>query len=100
MLPRTEGQTKSFIEVVIHAEKFFVCQGLVPFCVVATLGTTNSCAFDNLKEIGRIQEVSLITIPLGSFKPSSYRARIMGHSVGSNKICNSKSKRYGGAVPS
>ena len=28
--------------------------GLVPICVVATLGTTNSCAFDNLEEIGKV----------------------------------------------
>jgi hypothetical protein len=31
-------------------------QGLVPFCVVVTLGTTNSCAFDNLLEIGPVCE--------------------------------------------
>ena len=29
-------------------------RGLIPFCVVATLGTTSSCAFDNLLEIGPI----------------------------------------------
>ena len=28
--------------------------GLVPICVVATLGTTNSCAFDNLEEIEKV----------------------------------------------
>ncbi|XP_074594117.1 aromatic-L-amino-acid decarboxylase [Brevipalpus obovatus] len=28
--------------------------GLIPFYVVATLGTTNSCAFDNLQELGEI----------------------------------------------
>ncbi|XP_053206409.1 aromatic-L-amino-acid decarboxylase-like [Panonychus citri] len=29
-------------------------KGLIPFFVVATLGTTNSCAFDNITEIGKI----------------------------------------------
>lgn len=28
--------------------------GLIPFFVVATLGTTNTCAFDNLIEIGKV----------------------------------------------
>uniref|UniRef100_A0A8D8M6G3 Aromatic-L-amino-acid decarboxylase n=2 Tax=Cacopsylla melanoneura TaxID=428564 RepID=A0A8D8M6G3_9HEMI len=28
--------------------------GLIPFYVVATLGTTNCCAFDNLEEIGQV----------------------------------------------
>lgn len=28
--------------------------GLIPFYVVATLGTTNSCAFDRLDEIGPV----------------------------------------------
>ncbi|XP_023323819.1 aromatic-L-amino-acid decarboxylase isoform X2 [Eurytemora carolleeae] len=29
-------------------------KGLIPFCVIATLGTTNSCSFDNLPELGRV----------------------------------------------
>jgi len=29
-------------------------KGLIPFCVVATLGTTNSCGFDNLPDIGAV----------------------------------------------
>ncbi|KAL1458738.1 hypothetical protein WDU94_008859, partial [Cyamophila willieti] len=29
-------------------------KGLIPFYVVATLGTTNCCAFDNLEEIGQV----------------------------------------------
>ena len=28
--------------------------GLIPFYVVATLGTTNSCSFDNLLELGNV----------------------------------------------
>ena len=28
--------------------------GFIPFCCIATLGTTGSCAFDNLEEIGKI----------------------------------------------
>lgn len=31
-------------------------RGMIPFYVVATLGTTNSCAFDNLLEIGQVCE--------------------------------------------
>ena len=31
-------------------------QGLIPFYVVATLGTTCTCAFDNLEELGRVAE--------------------------------------------
>ncbi|KAJ8726414.1 hypothetical protein PYW07_001112 [Mythimna separata] len=31
-----------------------VRNGLIPFYVVATLGTTSSCAFDNLEEIGEV----------------------------------------------
>jgi aromatic-L-amino-acid decarboxylase len=30
--------------------------GLIPFFVVATLGTTNTCSFDNLLEIGKVCE--------------------------------------------
>ena len=29
-------------------------KGLVPFCVVGTLGTTNCCSFDNILEIGKV----------------------------------------------
>lgn len=29
-------------------------KGLIPFIVIATLGTTNTCAFDNLRTIGQI----------------------------------------------
>ena len=28
--------------------------GLIPFCVIATLGTTACCSFDNIMEIGRV----------------------------------------------
>lgn len=31
-----------------------LCNGLIPFYVVATLGTTPSCAFDRILEIGPI----------------------------------------------
>ena len=30
--------------------------GLAPICVVVILGTTNSCAFDNLEEIGKVSQ--------------------------------------------
>ena len=29
-------------------------RGLVPFCVIATLGTTSCCSFDNILELGPI----------------------------------------------
>ena len=29
-------------------------RGLIPFCCVATLGTTSSCAFDDLKSLGQV----------------------------------------------
>lgn len=29
-------------------------QGLIPCCVVASLGTTGTCSFDDLEELGRI----------------------------------------------
>ena len=29
-------------------------KGLIPFCVVATLGTTSCCSYDNLVEIGQV----------------------------------------------
>ena len=29
-------------------------KGLKPFCVIATLGTTNCCSFDNVLEIGKV----------------------------------------------
>ena len=41
-------------ETVEAAAKEDLERGLIPFCVVATLGTTSSCAFDNLLEIGPV----------------------------------------------
>ena len=35
-------------------------KGLIPFFVVATLGTTNCCSFDNILEIGKICQDSEI----------------------------------------
>ena len=29
-------------------------KGLIPFCVIATLGTTSCCSYDNLKELGPV----------------------------------------------
>lgn len=37
-----------------EAIKKDLADGLIPFYVVATLGTTNSCAFDRLDEIGPV----------------------------------------------
>lgn len=36
------------------AVKEDIAAGLIPFFIVATLGTTNSCAFDRLDEIGPV----------------------------------------------
>jgi aromatic-L-amino-acid decarboxylase len=41
-------------EVVAAAAREDIAQGLIPFCVVATLGTTSSCAFDSLPELGPV----------------------------------------------
>lgn len=38
----------------VEAIKFDLEQGLIPFFLCATLGTTGACAFDNLSEIGPI----------------------------------------------
>ncbi|UYV77933.1 DDC [Cordylochernes scorpioides] len=37
--------------------------GLVPFFVCATLGTTNTCAFDHLVEIGRVLYAEKVCVP-------------------------------------
>ena len=39
------------LEKAIEEDK---ANGLIPFCFIATLGTTSSCAYDNLKEIGPV----------------------------------------------
>ena len=33
---------------------YYRARGYVPFCFIATLGTTSSCSYDNLKEIGPV----------------------------------------------
>jgi len=43
------------LRMAIEADK---AKGLIPFFVVVTLGTTNSCAFDDLDEIGSLCEES------------------------------------------
>ena len=41
-------------DTLAKAIKEDVAKGLVPFCVVGTLGTTNCCSFDNILEIGKV----------------------------------------------
>ena len=41
-------------DTLAKAIKEDVAKGLVPFCVVGTLGTTNCCSFDNIMEIGKV----------------------------------------------
>ena len=53
----------------LEAIKSDRAKGLIPFYVVATLGTTNSCAFDNITEIGKICEYK--TLSLSSSSSSS-----------------------------
>ena len=31
-----------------------VARGMIPFCCIATLGTTSSCAFDDIKSLGPV----------------------------------------------
>ena len=35
-------------------------KGLIPFCVIATLGTTSCCSYDNIKELGRVRVFFII----------------------------------------
>ena len=50
--------------------------GLIPFCCVATLGTTNTCAFDNIISLGEVcrdqvrGQNTLTTFPLYMFRVS------------------------------
>ena len=37
-------------------------KGLIPFCCVATLGTTSSCAFDDLKTLGPVCQKEVKTL--------------------------------------
>ena len=39
-------------------------KGLIPFCCVATLGTTSSCAFDDLKTLGPVCQKEVETLIL------------------------------------
>ena len=43
-------------------------RGLLPFCCVATLGTTSSCAFDHIQSLGPVCEEEVRTWKI--FKPS------------------------------
>ncbi|XP_076751093.1 histidine decarboxylase [Xylocopa sonorina] len=43
---------EALLEAIIHDRS----EGLLPFFVCATLGTTGACAFDNLKEVGQVCE--------------------------------------------
>ena len=49
--PVNLGLEGSALEEAINEDK---SKGLIPFFIVATLGTTNTCAFDNLAEIGPV----------------------------------------------
>ena len=63
LLPTDESLSLRGITLIdeINKDK---ANGLIPFFVVATLGTTNTCSFDNLLEIGKVcqyqKRVSLI----------------------------------------
>ena len=49
-------------------------KGFIPFFVVATLGTTNTCSFDNLKEIGEICKLKRTKKKRMSLKNSFYKS--------------------------
>lgn len=51
---KADAKQKLRGEVFEAAVKEDLAAGLIPFYVVATLGTTNSCAFDRLDEIGPV----------------------------------------------
>lgn len=46
-------------------------KGKIPFCVIATLGTTACCSFDNIQEIGSIcrehGKVNKVFLSMGNF---------------------------------
>ena len=46
--------TGDILEAAITEDK---ARGLIPFCCVATLGTTSSCAFDDLKTLGTYDHI-------------------------------------------
>ena len=43
--------TGAILEAAVREDR---ARGLIPFCCVATLGTTSSCAFDDLKTLGPV----------------------------------------------
>ncbi|XP_056630309.1 aromatic-L-amino-acid decarboxylase-like isoform X1 [Diorhabda sublineata] len=53
LLP-TDSDCRLRGDVLQEAIKKDKAEGLIPCCVVASLGTTGTCAFDDLEEIGRI----------------------------------------------
>ena len=54
--------TGDILEAAAREDK---ARGLIPFCCVATLGTTSSCAFDDLKTLGPVcqKEVKIVINP-------------------------------------
>lgn len=52
LVPDKECRLRGYIlEEAIKKDK---AQGLIPCCVVASLGTTGTCGFDDLEELGKI----------------------------------------------
>ena len=46
-----DSLTGEILEAAIAEDKQ---KGLIPFCCIATLGTTSSCAYDNLLSLGPV----------------------------------------------
>ena len=74
-------------------------KGLVPFCVVATLGTTNCCSFDNILEIGKVCQENGIWLHIdaayagSAFICPEYRLDFLGiHSRPENQKSPGKKK--------
>ena len=47
-------------------------RGLLPFCCVATLGTTSSCAFDHIQSLGPVCEEEVRTWKIIKPSPKIY----------------------------
>lgn len=45
-----------------------IAQDLIPFICIATIGTTGTCAFDNMEEIGPVCKANNVWLHIGEFE--------------------------------